>query len=44
MRLKAQKENFNKKLHETPKGEEIYICKNIYEEENIRIYIKGLYI
>lgn len=25
IRLKAQKEDFNKKLHETPKGEEIYI-------------------
>ena len=25
MRLKAQKEDLNKKLHKTPKGEEIYI-------------------
>lgn len=25
IRLKAQKENFNKKLHKTPEGEEIYM-------------------
>lgn len=25
IRLKAQKEDFNKKLHETPKGVEIYM-------------------
>lgn len=42
-RLKAQKEDFNKKLHETPKGEEIYICK-IYMKERIYGYISRGYI
>lgn len=43
-RLKAQKEDFNKKLHETPKGEEIYIYVKIYMKKRIYVYIsKGLY-
>lgn len=46
IRLKAQKEDFNKKsCTKHQKGRKyIYICKNIYEEENIRMYIKGLYL
>ena len=38
-RLKAQKEEFNEKLHETPKrGGNIYICK-IYMKKRIYVYI-----
>lgn len=37
-RLKAQKKDLNKKLHETPKGEEVYICK-IYIKKRIYVYI-----